>query len=68
MKQKTANYCVALLFFVFAFGINQAWRQNRNPFAKSIQKEVHNTDLTVSNNHSDSNHKEPNDFFKSSIE
>ncbi|MEI6555329.1 MAG: hypothetical protein WCL70_07060 [Paludibacter sp.] len=68
MKQKIANYCIALLFFVFAFGIHQAWQQNRNPFSKSIHNEAHNTDFTVSNNHSYGNQKVQNDFFKSVVE
>ena len=68
MKQKTANLCVGLLFFVFAFGLHQAWQQNRNPFAKNTYNDVYISDITVSNNHFDRLHKESNDFFKSSIE
>ena len=68
MKQKTANLCVGLLFFVFAFGMHQAWQQNRAPFAKNTHNDLNNSDLTVLNNYSDRNNKEPNDFFKSGIE
>lgn len=32
MKQKVANYSVVLLFFIIAFGLFQAKKQNRDPF------------------------------------
>ena len=39
MKQKTAHYSVALLFFVFAFGLYQAKQQNKYPFAENTHIE-----------------------------
>ena len=68
IKQKTANLCVGLLFFVFAFGMHQACQQNKNPFARNIQNEIHNTELTVSTNHSFGNFRVQNEFFKSGVE
>ncbi|GEM_PF-4140062 len=68
MKQKTVNLCVGLLFCVFAFGIHQAWQQNRNPFARNTHNEVHNIELTVSTNDFFGNIWVQNKFFKSVVE
>ncbi len=33
MKKKIANRSIILLGFIFSFGLFQAWKESRNPFA-----------------------------------
>ena len=64
MKQKTAHYSVALLFFVFAFGLYQAKQQNKNPFAENTHIENFYQNRTVLNNSYISGIRIPNESSK----
>jgi hypothetical protein len=37
MKRKISNYCVGLLVLINCFGLYQANKQNKNPFANNTQ-------------------------------
>lgn len=68
MKQKTATMCVGLLVVVFAFGMHQAWLQNRAPFAQIIQQKEDSRNMVVSTNHRVANRGQGNIFIKSGVE
>ena len=65
MKRKTVNYCLALLLFVFSFGMYQARQQHRNPFAGSTSIESPTGSQTVMNNTYSGNIKMRNKVFSS---